>query len=86
MTDRDATPNWPRPWAKPIQRYTMTSLPGINFVLSEDYEALVTETARAACHSGKDGDCVWAACPQIADGEPVATGRHCPLDWRKDDD
>jgi len=32
------------------------------------------------CHAGKDGDCIHAACPQLRDGEPHATGRHCPLD------
>ena len=34
------------------------------------------------CQSGKDGDCIWAKCPQTRDGEPAATGRSCPLyDW-----
>lgn len=32
------------------------------------------------CHSGLDGECSWEECPQIRDGEPNATGRHCPLD------
>jgi hypothetical protein len=32
------------------------------------------------CHGGQDGDCVWTECPQLKDGEPQATGRHCPLD------
>ena len=32
------------------------------------------------CHAGRDGDCIWVECPQLRDGEPVATGRHCPLD------
>lgn len=32
------------------------------------------------CHAARDGDCYWAECPQLRDGEPVATGRHCPLD------
>lgn len=34
---------------------------------------------RLTCHS-TDGDCAWPKCPQIRDGEPAATGRHCPLD------
>ncbi len=38
----------------------------------------------ARCHSGKDGDCVWAGCPQLKDNEPAATGRHCPLDDGED--
>jgi hypothetical protein len=34
----------------------------------------------SACRAHRDGDCFWAKCPQIADDEPNATGRHCPLD------
>lgn len=50
-------------------------------------EECPTAVARAAlldqgdrCHAGRDGDCVWANCPQLRDGEPIATGRHYPLD------
>ena len=32
------------------------------------------------CHSFQDGDCVWEKCPQLRDGEPEKSGRHCPLD------
>lgn len=32
------------------------------------------------CHAGKDGDCNWNACPQLLEGEPERSGRHCPLD------
>ena len=32
------------------------------------------------CRAHRDGDCVWSKCPQLADKEPEATGRHCPLD------
>jgi hypothetical protein len=31
------------------------------------------------CHADRDGDCFWALCPQIRDGEPESTGRSCPL-------
>jgi hypothetical protein len=34
------------------------------------------------CHSDDDGECSWEGCPQLRDGEPAATGRHCPLDNR----
>lgn len=34
------------------------------------------------CHAAQDGDCAWKGCLQIRDGEPEATGRHCPLDHR----
>lgn len=36
------------------------------------------------CHADRDGDCYWTGCPQLRDGEPFKTGRHCPLD--ADDD
>lgn len=38
------------------------------------------------CHAGKDGDCTDPRCPQLRDGEPGATGRHCPLDYDDTDD
>jgi hypothetical protein len=41
---------------------------------------------REPCHSHKDGDCTWAKCPQIRDGEADKSGRHCPLDVILDDD
>ena len=34
----------------------------------------------SSCAAGRDGDCVHAHCPQLRDGEPQASGRHCPLD------
>lgn len=37
----------------------------------------VTEQPR--CHA-YDVDCDWEHCPQIRDGEPRKSGRHCPLD------
>ena len=36
------------------------------------------------CHSDRDGDCVHANCPQLRDGEPRKSGRHCPLDTWED--
>jgi hypothetical protein len=32
------------------------------------------------CHAGSDGECNWPECPQNRDGEPMLSGRHCPLD------
>ena len=32
------------------------------------------------CASDRDGDCVHAECPQLRDGQPKKSGRHCPLD------
>lgn len=37
------------------------------------------------CHSQRDGDCNWQHCPQNKDGEPMKTGRHCPLDIHCDE-
>jgi|GEM_PF-5987150 hypothetical protein len=43
-------------------------------------------TEQEFCHADRDGDCEHADCPQLRDGEPKATGRHCPLDRRDDDE
>lgn len=63
-----------------------------------EFAALAAEAARAgmgdyrngsACQADRDGDCVWDRCPQERDGEPRASGRHCPLDkppFRCDDE
>jgi hypothetical protein len=32
------------------------------------------------CQAGRDGDCNWQHCPQLRDGEPLKSRRHCPLD------
>ena len=36
--------------------------------------------AEVQCHAQQDGDCSWRDCPQVRDGEPNSSGRHCPLD------
>lgn len=41
---------------------------------------------RERCHAQKDGDCEHEGCPQLRDGEPAKTGRHCPIDTWVDDD
>lgn len=33
-----------------------------------------------SCSADDDGDCTWSECPQLRDGEPARSGRHCPLD------
>lgn len=38
------------------------------------------------CQSDDDGYCEWPGCPQLRDGEPKKTGRHCPLDRVEDED
>jgi hypothetical protein len=37
------------------------------------------------CHAQRDGDCHWPKCPQLRDGEPHKSGRHCPLDILSED-
>lgn len=41
--------------------------------------AALAEEPKGYCHAF-DTTCEWAGCPQIRDGEPAKTGRHCPLD------
>lgn len=41
---------------------------------------LPLERPLTGCAAGKDGDCTHSQCPQLRDGEPSKTGRHCPLD------
>jgi hypothetical protein len=45
---------------------------------------LVANEVLTRCQSDGDGDCMHGKCPQSRDGEPAATGRHCPLDNRSD--
>jgi hypothetical protein len=37
------------------------------------------------CAADSDGECAHAQCPQLRDGEPAKSGRHCPLDNRSND-
>lgn len=88
-----------RPWRIAVETTSTTYLPYQRgrAVVGLDLEraSLVQEIANATavpsavlvegCHAGRDGECHWKECPQIADGEPEASGRHCPLD-RLDDE
>jgi len=38
------------------------------------------------CAADQDGDCSHAQCPQLRDGEPAKSGRHCPLDTYTEED
>ncbi len=38
------------------------------------------------CAGMCDGDCYAIDCPQLLDGEPDKTGRHCPLDRSGDEE
>lgn len=37
------------------------------------------------CAAGQHGECCHEQCPQNRDGEPMRSGRHCPLDIQKED-
>lgn len=41
---------------------------------------------RLGCQADGDDECEWNFCPQLRDGEPAKTGRHCPKDIREDDE
>lgn len=42
---------------------------------------------RERCHAAmSDGECYAETCPQLRDGEPAKTGRHCPIDTWVDDE
>ena len=32
------------------------------------------------CQADDDDECDYDRCPQLRDGEPAKSGRHCPLD------
>lgn len=38
------------------------------------------------CQANSDGDCYSEKCPQLRDGEPAKTGRHCPYDTKESED
>jgi hypothetical protein len=37
------------------------------------------------CAANNDGDCDHRDCPQLRDGEPVKSGRHCPFDQQQEE-
>lgn len=47
-------------------------------------EFLERRAAGERCHGARDGDCFDTRCPQLRDGEPAKSGRHCPLDATED--
>lgn len=50
------------------------------------FDGTSLQLPKPKCHSNGDGDCIWAECPQLRDGEPARSGRHCPIDTEDDDD
>lgn len=54
--------------------------------MTQTIDSATAEAPEPHCHAGKDGDCIWKNCPQLRDGEPVKSGRRCPLDIKVDDE
>ena len=48
------------------------------------YKTYIPANEAHHCHAGCDGECTWEHCPQIRDGEPEKSGRHCPLDYDRE--
>lgn len=48
-------------------------------------ERRLKDQAEDYCHADMDGECSWPGCPQLRDGEPMKSGRHCPLDHGHED-
>ena len=48
---------------------------------------IIEATTPQRCHASRgDGECNWTLCPQNREGEPMKSGRHCPLDAHDDED
>lgn len=54
--------------------------------VKEEPVVVVEHKPLTHCASGQDGDCIHPDCPQLRDGEPVKSGRHCPIDTREEGD
>lgn len=62
---------------------------GTSFYTTPPIAAPAAPEVRALqrCAAARDGECNHAQCPQLRDGEPENSGRHCPIDnWDEDDD
>jgi hypothetical protein len=80
-----------------LQRYSSTWRHALRFgLVAPSATAVVFYFERAArqykeaktltrCAANRDGECGHGQCPQLRDNEPLATGRHCPLDVEDDE-
>lgn len=55
-------------------------------VVVSKVQDLLDREVLTRCQADCDGDCTHGKCPQRADDEPHATGRHCPLDHAPEPD
>ena len=68
---------------------TLAKIFGLDLFIAEEESETEREERRqvhmdglglTGCRSARDGECNWRGCPQLRDGEPKKSGRHCPLD------
>lgn len=52
----------------------------------KESKLIQVEPSLTRCAAASDGECFHSQCPQLKDGEPAKSGRHCPIDTWKDDD
>lgn len=74
--------------AKPRSRrpYRRVSPDCVSNVVPATAAQSSTDHPLTRCAAGRDGECAHAQCPQLRDGEPAKTGRHCPLDNDSNED
>jgi len=63
--------------------YAMVRYTGCVPFVARERDLEVHHDQPRTCAAGKDGDCIHGGCPQLRDGEPGKSGRHCPLDTRE---
>lgn len=74
------------PAYKPPSREEMAARAERRRLLLAQFDAENPDLVGKRCRCSSDGEvCNWDRCPQIRDGEPDKSGRHCPLD-RYDDE
>lgn len=65
------------------QVHPSSALPSLT---PEGHAARLASQPLTRCAAALDGNCVHPRCPQLRDGEPLNSGRHCPLDHAHEDD
>lgn len=82
----------PAPWPTSCGAYTLQTVDPCKVVVLGEWvrmadldefepRAALVAAVSDNCHAGLDGDCSWEDCPQLRDGEPLTSGRDCPL-WQ----
>lgn len=73
-------PQWPAAW--PIYQPPGGGWADISELTTPpaELEPTISKHPRKHCGADRDGECSALNCPQIQDGEPEKSGRHCPVD------